>query len=259
MRKTPVLKLDRSPLIFSLAQVRFAPVLKMKDYVPDLQEVIRKEGFPKFQAQQVQQMILGPQVQIEQSFRWVFSSPDSHEAVVLTNDFLVYETSQYDVFETFTAKLKKFLALIERTVGVSLTERIGLRYVDLLRPSEGRQAADFLRPGLRGLSAESIGAHSLLEHFYIQAKSPYGDLLIRAMGTNDGRFMPPDLASTELTFDISAAPGQNLVILDFDHTAPGGKFDPDAIIATMWNLHETTERAFRAAVTEEAIDYWKTK
>ena len=41
MRTEPALKLERSPLILVLSQIRFSPVLKMADFVPDIQEKMR--------------------------------------------------------------------------------------------------------------------------------------------------------------------------------------------------------------------------
>ena len=44
-RQNPPLKLRYSPLVMVLAQVRFSPVLKMADYVPAIQEKLRREGY----------------------------------------------------------------------------------------------------------------------------------------------------------------------------------------------------------------------
>jgi len=260
MRKEPLVKLERPPLIFSLAQVRFSPVLKIADYIPDIQDVLRKGDFPRFQQQQIQQLVFAPKVEVTQDFRWVFSSTDQHEAVLLTKDFVVYETNRYDVFETFVKKLEFVLSLVKEKVDVLMAERIGLRVVDLIRPAAGKAAVEFLQQPLRGLSAESFGAVSLLTHFLLQAKSAVGDFSIRSMGTEDGTFLPPDLVSTELVFDSPPAKGEQVIILDFDHVAPvNDAFDTKTLISKIWELHDITERAFKTAVTPEAINYWKVK
>ena len=38
--------MDRPPLIAVLAKVQFTPILKIADYIPDFQEIVRKKGFP---------------------------------------------------------------------------------------------------------------------------------------------------------------------------------------------------------------------
>ena len=89
--------------------------------------------------------------------------------------------------------------------------------------------------------------------------------MIRIVTTEDAIFLPPDLSSTELKFDLPEInKGERRIILDFDHTATGrlsigGTFVPHSIIEEMWELHATTEQAFRSIVTEEAINFWKTK
>ena len=104
MRKEPALKLKKSPLVFVLSQVRFSPILKMENYVPDIQEDLRKQGFPRYKKEDIQQVSFGgPDIRAERDNRWVFSSRDQTEAIVLAPTFVVYETTNYDVFETFVS------------------------------------------------------------------------------------------------------------------------------------------------------------
>ena len=135
-------KLKRPPLILCLAQVRFGAVLKMSTFVDDIQDFLRKHGFPRYQKQQVQQINLNPLQPgqpgflVEQSSRWLFSSGDNRSAVILTNDFVVYETNDYDVFATFKSKAIEIVKKLKEIVDISIAERIGLRYVDLIRPAQ---------------------------------------------------------------------------------------------------------------------------
>ena len=58
-RKEPALKLERSPLVFVLSQVRFPAVLKIEDHVPDIQEALRKLGFPRYSKEDIQRFSFG--------------------------------------------------------------------------------------------------------------------------------------------------------------------------------------------------------
>ena len=85
------MKLKRPPLVLALAQTRFSSIMKMRQYVPDIQERLRQIGFPLVQEQQMQQIVFGSKMEIENKLRWVFSRQDRRHAVVLTEDFVVNE------------------------------------------------------------------------------------------------------------------------------------------------------------------------
>jgi len=263
MRRTPALKLERSPLVFVLSQVRFPALLKMGDYVPDIQEFLRNDGFLRFERAKIQQAIFDSQeVKFESDVRWVFADRSRSEAVVLSPSFVVYETTKYDVFRTFTARFEKVLEVVASVTRIDLAEQIGLRYVDLIRPVAGKNAADFLREHVRGLSETNLGAESSRHQFVTQAKTEHGELYVRCFENSGPNFMPPDLVSTHLQLRVK---GEDLReelyrVLDIDHIAGEElDFDPKVLIQKLWDLHDYTDMAFRAAVTEEAIEYWKAK
>jgi len=262
-RKQPTLKLERSPLIFVLTQVRFSPQLKMEKYVPDIQEMLAKQGFPRNKKEVVQQFSFdGVEPKGERDTRWVFSSRNLREAVVLSSTFLVYETSDYDVFETFTRRFGPILDLVGNTVGIEFAEQIGLRYVDLIRPANGKIATDFLRENVRGLSQHDLGATSARHQFITQARTDYGDLFVRSFDNAGPNMMPPDLVSTHLKLKVDPEDLKNesYRILDIDHITRGDfDFDAAGIIEILEKLHDFTSKAFQAAVTDEAIEFWKTK
>jgi len=263
MRKEPPLKLERSPLVFVLSQVRFPALLKMADYVPDIQESLRDDGFSRFAKEDIQQVAFGgPELKTERDTRWVFPSRDCSEAVVLAPSFVVYETSKYDVFETFTDRFSKVLDLVASITRIEFAEQLGLRYVDLIQPAEGKAAADFLRERVRGLSEADLGAKTSRHQFMTQAKTEHGDLYVRSFENSGPNFMPPDLVSTHLQFRVQAEELKDDLyrVLDIDHIAKGEfDFTAEALVRKLWGLHEYSAKAFRAAVTEDAIKYWKAK
>lgn len=263
MRKEPALKLERSPLVFVLSQVRFPALLKMADYLPDIQESLRQDGFSHFAKEDIQQVTFGgPEIKAERDIRWVFAARDRSEAVILAPSFVVYETSRYDVFETFTERFAKVLDLVGSVTKIDLVEQVGLRYVDLIRAVEGNAAADFLRERVRGLSEADLGVKSSRHQFMTQAQTEHGDLYVRSFENSGSNFMPPDLVSTHLRFSVQAEDLKDEVfrVLDVDHIAKGEfDFTADALIRKLWDLHDYSTKAFRAAVTEDAIEYWKTE
>lgn len=254
-------KLSKSPLVMVLAQVKFAPVLRIEKFVPDIQEELRAK-LPHFVEEQVQEFILNLAVgnvpPVRTSRRWIFGSHDWRNTVVLAEDFIVTETSAYDKFEPFVDEFAALLELFQSKISLSRSERIGLRYVDLIRSDEAKPSSNFLREELRGLSTTSFkGVKSIQSTSVSQASTPFGRLIIRAVHTDDGSYIPPELASTRLQFSNLPKSGEQVSILDIDHNGEfPSSFDVDGIIKRLGDLHDYTEEAFQKAVTPEALRTW---
>lgn len=263
MRKQDALRLERSPLVLVLSQIRFPAVLKMHEHIEPIQDALRGLGFQRFEEEQIQQVTFGgPAPKMEQGRRWVFSTRDKTEAVILAQGFVVYETSKYDVFETFAERFSPVLDLIREQTAIEFAEGTGLRYLDLIRPTDALNASDFLRERVRGLSQEDLGAKHSRHQFITQAATEHGELNIRSFENTGPEFLPPDLVSTHLEFqvDLDAVASETYRILDIDHIAKTEvDFTSEALIEKLWDLHEYSSKAFLAAVTQDAIRFWKEK
>jgi uncharacterized protein (TIGR04255 family) len=257
MRSQPVLKLARSPLVFVLVQVKFPAMLKMGRHIADIQEALVDKGLTKYIQEQIQQVVFGPHIKTEQDKRWLFASRDGTKSAMLTKDFLVYQTTRYEVFETFLETFVGILDTIKTHVRIDYAEQIGLRYIDLVLPTETSPARNFVRESLRGLSTDDLDVSKTRHQCAIQAKTQQGDLFIKSFENCGKKFMPPDLDVTHLKFDVEPAENELFRILDFDHIFRGEvDFDSDTLKEKLWALHDQLSRAFIAAVTEEAVAHW---
>lgn len=258
MEKHPVPNLARSPLVFVLAQVRFPSVLKMDDHVAEIQDRLRTAGFPKFIKEESHQFVFGPEIKTERGFRWVFLNRKTTEAVVLTQDFVIYETTTYTEFDDFVGQFSSVIDVIGPQAKIDFGERIGLRFVDLIRHLDGNEPNWFLKECLRGLEADNFGASTCKNQSIATAMVSHGELFIRSFESSGPAFMPPDLKSTRLSFDLTLGDDETYRILDFDHISKQEfDFESDVITTRLWELHEYIGRAFRSAVTEEAIAAWQ--
>ncbi|NOZ79924.1 MAG: TIGR04255 family protein, partial [Acidobacteria bacterium] len=188
-RQQPPLKLRNSPLVMVLAQVRFAPVLQMAEYVPALQESLRHKGCPRFEAQTIREIVFGPQVKVKEAERWVFANAKNTEAVVLSKDFVVLETNRYTVFEDFANRLETILEILGTEVELSLAHRLGLRFVDMILPRDGEDLQEYLRPQLHGLKPQDLGVEELLNQFESRGRTTEGQLVIRLHQNTQGAFL----------------------------------------------------------------------
>jgi len=255
-------KLNKSPLAMVLAQVKFAPVLQIQKYIPDLQEDLRKKGYPYFVEEQVQEFVFAagnaslPPVQ--NSSRWIFGSSDWTKTVVLSQDFVVIETSDYDKFERFSSEFKNILSIVKEKIGLGRSERIGLRYVNLIRGNQDQPSHLFLRQELRGLIASDLeGVKGMQSSCISHAITSHGRLMVRSVHIDDGSHIPPELASTKLKFANKLDKGEHVSILDIDHNGEfPGDFEIDGILSKLKDLHDFSDNAFIAAVTPDALKTW---
>ncbi len=259
MRTEPALRLERSPLQFVLVQVRFSPVTLMRDYVPPLQEKLRKSGFPGFSKETMQHVSFGPEPKAETSKRWCFVSRDKREGVVLAEDFIVYETTRYDIYETFTERFRNVLAELNAVAEIGFASQIGLRYVDVIHSLDGHPPDWFVREQFHGLKADEIG-EPLTNQFLSVVRTADGILKLKTLDGHGPGFMPPDLEAARLKFDLELTEQDSFRILDFDHIWTGEiDFVPEDIVARMWALHGSIEKSFKATVTGDALAVWESK
>jgi uncharacterized protein (TIGR04255 family) len=255
-------QLNKSPLAMVLAQVKFAPVLQIQKYIPELQEILRKRNYPQFVEEQVQEFVFAvgntnlPPVQ--NSSRWIFGSSDWKNTIVISQDFVVIETSEYHKFERFSEEFKNVLNIIKDTVSLTRSERVGLRYVNLIRSDKAKNSQLFLRQELRGLGKSDIeGVSGMQGSCVSHAVTVHGRLMIRAVHIDDGSHIPPELASTKLNFAYKPSKGEQVSILDIDHNGEfTSDFEVDRIIAKLSELHDFSDNAFLASVTTDALKEW---
>jgi uncharacterized protein (TIGR04255 family) len=259
-RPLPPLLLSRPPLILVLAQVKFSPVLSMEGFVPEIQEDLRKD-YPGYKESKSQEILLRDgNLVLAQPLRWLFSDRTRQEAVALTPDFVVLQTSRYKSFDDFSGRLGSILEQVHARVGIGLWERIGLRFINRIVPGSGEPFSDYVHPGLAGVPKSTL-SHQGLE--FMQAVTRCEVRTNTAMGsqlvirTFEQASLPPGLENEDLL--IPEPPqGSDTLLLDIDHFVSGRKeaFDPENIVATAWDLHHFSDRAFRACTTQKALRTW---
>lgn len=257
VRTLPPLKLQHAPLVLVVAQARISPVLRMETFIPDIQENLRSHGLPRFNVAQAQELVLGPQLQFSMTPQWTFADKDGREEVVVSPSAVTVLTKEYDTFDTFSERLQQILGIVGEATDVALCERLGLRYVDLVRVGENEELADYLKPGLIGIPAEDLKFKKILYRFEARGATSVGEMVLRAFQTQDGTFLPPDLVTTQLKFDVELDNEEFVTVLDFDHGSVAPRdFEPSALIRSLWDLHDSIDLAFRASITETALERW---
>ncbi len=113
-----------------ICQIRFPALLSIDRDIASFQESISKE-YPMF--------ILQPNVQgvadIPVAKNYIFNSPDGSWSVSISVATVSLTTSRYDDWKNFSTKMKQILDKFTECFDVKDTTRIGLRYINAIRPS----------------------------------------------------------------------------------------------------------------------------
>jgi uncharacterized protein (TIGR04255 family) len=153
----------------------------------------------------------------------------------------------------------KGLELMDQMVGgLSFVERVGLRYLDAVIPREGEVLSQYLIPEALGLYGRLKGRtkHTFSE---TMAESAEGSVISRAVVQEGPVGFPPDLLLNELKIAQSFSNFSGMhAILDTDaFLAERMPFNLEEVKKRLGVLHDRINEAFRALVTQHALEVWK--
>jgi len=268
-RQCRYVPLSQKPLVMVLCQVQFSSIRRLGHYIGGIQECFRRMGLPIERVNKVRQIAFGPTdaaPDLTEETRWEYRSRDQHESVLLTERGLVLQTATYDRFEGFAERLRALLDVVFRETehdSLGVVDRLGLRYVDVVLPSDGQDYRYYLREGLRGVADEvflddthrcfwqSSGATSVMDR--------QGVLMIRISQNDQGFLLPADLLDGAPRLTRSVPQGRLLTLVDMDHFVEDTfDADADALLPLAYAMHDRIIEAFHEhVVTPEAIATWK--
>jgi uncharacterized protein (TIGR04255 family) len=257
--------LERPPLVYAVAQIKFSGIGRLSTHIPDIQDEMRKAGFPRCTEGQVTTIQLGSPADTMISPRWEFLNRDRTAGVALLKDAVAFHVSRYIGFDEFCTHLRTALKIVQNSLGIELVERIGLRYVDVVLPEPRDGFASLVNPVLLGLDDKALGARESSCFVNYIAQTEVGTLCVRALRRSDGGFLPPDLQLQQsLVFAVpTIVPGQSVLTLDLDHfqdlEKESHEFSEEDILKRLWLLHDNLTSAFLSAVTPAALAAWGMK
>lgn len=265
-------KMKNAPVYFAIAQARHNPVLRLGYYAADIQDRMRKVGYPDFKKGVSMAFNLMPQIGdtsqpqnppvVEQVERLMFFSTNNTKGFIVEQNALSFQTTEYDTFETFADEFIKGLGIVHECVTLAHSERIGLRYLDAIVPPNGEVGlADYLAPGVLGLSSklpdEVQVSHSFTETHIRTAECV---VLARTIIQAGALGFPMDLQpiGVNIADRFKTINGVHAIV-DTDASIEGRHvFDLDAIKSQLKMLRSGIGLAFDAIVSPAAIAAWKT-
>lgn len=257
-------RLSKAPVCFTLAQMRFNPVLAMESFLPTLQEAFREAGFPDYAATKVQALEVSPssgglEMRQQEVTRLVFRNKMQTAAILLDPAALTYELTDYPVFEEFSATFLRALEIVHRHRAIEYCDRLGMRMLDAVQPLEGERLEQYLVPqalGFHGLVGEAYEHQQTLTESLFQNDAR--TLVVRAVRVPRGIAAPPDLAPLRLKLAKRFVTHQGeTVMLDCDSSnSERMDFSSRDTQAELVRLKSALSLSFKSLVTEHALTVW---
>jgi uncharacterized protein (TIGR04255 family) len=259
--------MTHAPVYFAIVQARFNPILALDVYAPQIQERFRRHGFPDVQRGVLTTLNLNlaapaegsaPQVPVAQTTRYMFYNINRTSGFILDQGALSFQTTEYDVFDTFSGEFRQGLQAVHDAVELSYTDRVGFRYLDAVFPKENETLADYLNSSVLGLT--EVFAATVV-HSFSETNLRSGNVnVVARVIIQDGEVgFPPDLLPNILSVaDRFRSLRGRHAILDTDGCFEQREaFSLDRIAGHLSAIHDEISKAFHATVTPSALKVWE--
>lgn len=251
------------PVFYTIAQLKFNPILRMEKYVPAIQDRLRRQGFPEFQSANDSHFVFDidrEELIRQRTSRWIFSDKKRTHAYVLSNDSIAFHTTSYVDFEQFSTDILKGLQAVHDEVILSSVVRIGLRYLDAIVPTKGHSVEDYLIKELHTFAGlEGHFKHRFLENV-LQIDNRL--LISKIFVVEKGLPLPPDLHPLPLSLPekLRGRTGKTAT-LDNDCSSSEvleleSGLDREFIAQNLRTLKVCLNEAFEYATTDLARKEW---
>ena len=238
----PEIRLGKPPLAEVICQVKFSPILRItKEEPSEFQELVRVQ-FPVLELEQgVLVEFPGPGSEGAPTAKvppkvYRFRSEDGKTALSLAVDFFALSTNHYTHWTDFARDLELLHNAAQRVYKIPNSNRIGLRYVNRLAPSNtkktGNELLSLVNSDLTTLLRSSAWSEPLEMLSQILLTDEPAKLILRTAYGKDEK--------------------EPFLILDFDYYEEG-KLSLHDLIERCNRYHRLIYNAFRWCVTDDAL------
>lgn len=254
-------QLKNPPVYYTLAQVTFNPVLALDGYLPAIQEGLRKNGFPDFATVETtifrvpEDEKAPPQSELLKSY--LFHNLEKTHGFSLGKDHLTFHSSDYGTFDRFSEQLLAGLKIVNDQLSLAYVDRIGVRYLDDVRASNGDELEKYLAPEVHGIGNLFEGAayYNYSEFF---GSSNEVNLRTRVRIQVGGLAFPPDIMINGLQVQKRFLKDQGIhAIIDNDgFVDERNEFALEHVRGALFRIHDLIGKAFYKIVTPYALERW---
>lgn len=125
-------KFERNTIALTVAQLRFHPILKIRERLPAFQDGIRVR-YPGFRTQKVQDVVIEPEgIRVGEQEQFQFLTADSSATVSLGSAALSLENRRHQHHGAFIQDFKIGLDALQSVFSPVSPTRLGLRYINVI-------------------------------------------------------------------------------------------------------------------------------
>jgi uncharacterized protein (TIGR04255 family) len=259
----------RPPVFFTVAALRHEPLLAIGEFFPKIQDDLRRQGYSG--PVDVDTLAVQPEGRTAQVFHsYTVFTPERTAAFTFNEQGVFsYHTSAYTTREDLFSAFRLGLEILHRHLDLKLELRVGVRMLDLIRPSDSQHTlADFVKPQLLGFSGLGCsgtwktGLATLEQHFFDGEAEVTARLACLPDGFGLDAELFPTVKGHALPPHLTSVTGVLHGILDIDsgtrmsETSAGKPFDMEEVMAKLTNHKDRIRNVFRDAVSETALKAW---
>lgn len=262
-------RMSNAPVYYALAQAHFNPVAAMCKYVDQIQDRLRREGYPLFEPRQVTHLVVPApgqtqqaEPQIAHTVSWLIARSDRTAGFILAPSAITYHTTHYETHKEFIPELLRGLAAVHEAVTLDHVSRLGLRYLDAILPRANETVEQYLVGGLHGVDFNAERQYTLTESVFGTETQPLvskGTLVTRVYRMTAPLGFPPDMLPNGLVVSpkFEMKEPQAHAVIDTDHYVEGRMpIDMDKLGEQLLSLHAIIKSVFGATTTDHAREAW---
>ena len=256
--------LKSPPVYFTVAQLRFNPILQLGEYLPAIQEAFRRARYSDFlehptQVIKITQNDGKTEPEVDVKLRFSFGNAERTHSFLLDESSLTLQSTDYGTFEGFSETFLAGLVLLDEIVKLEFVERVGVRYLDYVTPLAVDYLGSYLHREALGLTLRLAGD---TQYSYCETRLTEGDvtLLSRAVTRVGGLSFPADLTpfGLEPLDRFKLQPEKLHATLDNDAFIERREsYAADTVRKRLETLHAVVSKAFHSLVTPYAKDVWE--
>jgi uncharacterized protein (TIGR04255 family) len=208
----PEIPLPQAPLVRVLTQIKFPTILSIgtnDSEVAVFQEKIRS-AYPILEREQSFTLVMSsPSAppEVRPGVIWKFRDLKNHWQVALTPDFVTLEAFKYSSRSDFSERLENILAAVQSTYAPSAALRVGVRYVDCIKPPYIDKIEDLFQAAVLGIHKTALGEAADVNMTECLLRAEEGQIQCRWGLLPDGATHDPS---------IPLPPGGQSWVLDLD-------------------------------------------
>lgn len=260
MRTLPPLALSKSPLVLVLCQLRHAAIRDMGSYIPKIQDRLRRQGFPIDVSGEVREVAIRDGWPLmERHSHWEYRTRDERWSVIIREQAVVVQTTAYTGFDPFLDRLLLATDTVSEVVAELVVERVGLRYIDWIRPEKGESWKDYVKAGFHGIENRIVRPdQSVLFAQIISQTAERSRIIARVAQNRERMVLPVDLLAHPPALEVAVSDGEVVTLLDLDHFCEERiDYSREDLRNRAWKLHDGLDILFRDMVTPHALEVWR--